>query len=188
MGLRKSPAPTRAQTGQAPFHRPVGIPYVKGLSEQLQRLFKKKNINIYHQPWNTLRQKLVHPKDKVDISRKCDVVYQINCSDCDKIYVGETCRSFGQRFKEHSKIMGNNLTAVGEHCASFNHNISLDACKILDSTETFHSRKIKEALFIKEVKPKLNRDGGFELPRIYGELLSRGRGSYGSRGGHVTGQ
>ena len=81
--------------------------------------------------------------------------------------------------------MGNNLTAVREHCASFNHNISLDTCKILDSTESFHSRKIKEALFIKEVKPMLNRDGGFELPRIYKELLSRGRGS---RGGHVTDQ
>ena len=180
-----SPTSTTAHTGQSVHHRPVGVPYVKGLSEQLQRLFKKQNINIYHQPWNTLRQRHVHPKDQVEIGKKCDVVYQIQCSDCDSTYVGETSRSFATRFKEHTKIMGNNLSAVGEHIACFNHNISMESCKILDSTEGFHSRKIKEALFIQEVKPNLNRDGGFELPRIYGELLSRGRGS---RRGHVTGQ
>ena len=73
--------------------------------------------------------------------------------------------------------MGNNLTAVREHCASLNHNINLESCKILDSTEGYHSHKGKEALFIHEVQPVLNRDGGLELPHNYGELLSHGRGS-----------
>ena len=52
--------------------------------------------------------------------------------------------------------------------------ILLQSCKILDSAETFHSQKVKEALYIKEFKPVLNRDGGLELPHIYRELLSCG--------------
>ena len=121
----------------------------------------------------------------MEINNKCDVIYKIPCCDCESTYVGETGRSFGQRFKEHSKIHGNNLTAVGEHCAAFNHHIDIESCKILDSGDNYYSRKVKEALYIQEEKPVLNRDGGLELPRIYGELSSLDRGS---RRGHVTGQ
>ena len=148
------PLPTvgKAHTGHMTSHRPVGMPYVKSLSEQLQRVFRKHNIQLYHQPWNTLRQKLVHPKDQLDIEKKCDVIYHMECPDCNLTYVGETCRSFGQRFKEHSKIKGNYLTAIGEHCAKTKHKMSIESCKILDSADQFHSRKVKEALFIKRVE------------------------------------
>jgi hypothetical protein len=140
-------------------HKPVGFPYIQGLSEHLQRVFKKHNVSIYHRPWNTLRQTLVHPKDRVEIEHKCDVVYQITWPDCNSVYIGETSRSFGQRFKEHCKTEGSNLSAVGEHCARTKHKLDLKSCKILDSDEGYHSRKIREALHIRQVKPSLNRDG-----------------------------
>ena len=74
-----SPTTSRAHTGQPTFHLPVGVPYVRGLSEQLQRVFRKHNISIYHKPWNTLRQKLVHPKDKVEINNKCVIQNSLLC-------------------------------------------------------------------------------------------------------------
>ena len=43
---------------------PVGLPYTKGLSEELQRIFKSLGVPTYHKPSSTLRQMLVHPKDK----------------------------------------------------------------------------------------------------------------------------
>ena len=77
----------------------IGLPYVKGLSEQLNRTFKQYGVNTYHKPVNTLRSMLVKPKDKDDITQKCNVIYQLACSDCGKKYVGETSRSFGIRRK-----------------------------------------------------------------------------------------
>ena len=105
----RQPTASKAHTGNINKHKPVGIPYIKGLYEQLQRLFGKYNIQVYHQPWNTLCQRLVHPKDQLDMQKKCDVIYHIKCPECNQSYVGETSRSIGQRFKEHCKTTGNNF-------------------------------------------------------------------------------
>ena len=154
LNIPKTPLPkpssSQAHTGHTTCHKAVGFTYIQGLSEHLQRLFRKQNISIYHRPWNTIPQSVVHPKDKVDIVRRCDVIYQINCPECESCYVGETSRSFGQRFKEHTKITGN-LSAIGEHCAKTRHKMELDHCKILDTAEGFHSHKTKAALYIKEM-------------------------------------
>ena len=42
----------------------VVIPYIQGVSERIQRLFKKHNIAPAMRPYNTLKNNLVHPKDK----------------------------------------------------------------------------------------------------------------------------
>ena len=49
------------------------------------------------------RNLLVHPKDKVEMSEKCEVVYKIPCGSCEKVYIGETGRKLGIRIKKHRK-------------------------------------------------------------------------------------
>ena len=58
------------------------LPYVKGLSERLQRIFKKHKISLHHKAGHTLRQELVRPKDKLEIHEKCGVVYETECGQC----------------------------------------------------------------------------------------------------------
>ena len=44
----------------------VGIPYVAGITESLQRMFRSHGVNAFVQPHNTVRSLLDAPKDKVD--------------------------------------------------------------------------------------------------------------------------
>jgi hypothetical protein len=162
------PSSSRQTSGPTIRRRSIGLPYIQGLSEHLQRVFKNSNIQVYHKPTNTLRQMLVHPKDSIELERKCDVIYEIKCPSCESTYVGETCRSFGQRFKEHCKTEGpaKSITAIGDHINRTGHVMDSKFCKILDTAEDYYPRKIKEALYIQERSPNMNRDRGLELPRI----------------------
>jgi len=54
-------------------------------------------------PRTTLRNVLVHLKDKVSKEDTAECVYKIPCKNCQKVYIGETGRSFRVRMKEHQK-------------------------------------------------------------------------------------
>ena len=54
-----------------------------GISERLQRIFKKHKINTAMKPHKTLRQTLVHPKDKGDTLKTGNCIYKICCKNCD---------------------------------------------------------------------------------------------------------
>ena len=77
------------------------IPYVKGISELLERIYRKHNICTAMRPHMTLRKLLVHPKDKREKEEQSGVVYSIPCIDCDKVYIGET----GQQKDRKSTMM-----------------------------------------------------------------------------------
>ena len=68
----------------------VVLHHVKGVSEQLRRIFKSYDIHAYFKPSNTLWQLLVHPKDKVEKGKVVVPVYHIYSEDCDASYIGET--------------------------------------------------------------------------------------------------
>ena len=54
---------------------PIALPYIRGLSENLQRLFRTHGIPTYHKPFNTLRNVLVKPKDNIPKDQQCGLVY-----------------------------------------------------------------------------------------------------------------
>ena len=62
---------------------PVVLPYIKGVWEQLRRVFRSFDVPTYFKLSNTLRQLLAHPKDKVDKGNMVGSVYHISCDDCD---------------------------------------------------------------------------------------------------------
>ena len=81
----------------------VTVPYVRSFTEKIQRIFTKHRVATVIKPQTTLRQVLVHPKDIVEKHKKAGVVYKIPCSQCEKVYIGETGRQLGTRITEHRK-------------------------------------------------------------------------------------
>ena len=119
-----------------------------------------------------LASNLVKPKDKVDIEKQCGLVYSLSCNNCPATYVGETARTLGTRFKEHTDGK-HTSSAVWEHIDATGHSYSMDKVKILAREDNFFHRKIREALKIHQHLPSLNRDRGLEMPPTLLRLLSR---------------
>ena len=61
----------------------VGLPYTKGLSEELRRTLRAHRVDRFFKPSNTLHQLLCPLKD---LSKKesSGVIYQINCEGIGK--------------------------------------------------------------------------------------------------------
>ncbi len=85
------------------------------------------------------------------------------------VYIGETKRPFGKRFKEHTNLTI--PTGVGDHCNATGHSVSLDNTKVLTIEPQWTKRKVKEPIYIKKSAPSMNREQGYQLPLIYHQLL-----------------
>ena len=69
----------------------------------------------------------------------------------------------GVRFKEHTKL--DRPTGVGEQCLNTGHSVSITNTKVLERELDWHKRKVKEAVHIRQRRPTMNRDQGYQLPR-----------------------
>ena len=100
-------------------------------------------------------------------------VYKINCEECEAAYIGETERSLKARFGEHRRP-SSTTSEVSKHIHtdSPNHTISLDNTKILSVESKWFERGVKEAIYIRALKPSLNKDGGrYNLPPVWNNII-----------------
>ena len=97
---KKQTGKEQAGTSQHNQEKPCGfavLPYIKGVSERLARVFRKRNINLYSKAGRTIRNLVVGPKDPLETQEQCGVIYEFGCESCEQTYVGETGRSLGER-------------------------------------------------------------------------------------------
>ena len=159
---------------------------MKGVSERLQRSFKKRNISLYHKAGQTLRQLLVHPKDKMEPQEQCGVVYEHGCGVCGEVYIGETGRSLGERTEEHEKSIKkcDCTSALSQHQDKTGHVTKLpliDKMKIMEKEPREKHRKVLEAINIQLKGASLNQNKGTDLPVVYLPLLKEEEGARGGR-------
>ena len=120
------------------------LPYVKGLTESVARVLKRHQIATAIKPMKTIRNILVHPKDKQERDEKSDFFYKIPCKNCEQVYISETGRKIGTRLKEYTKdveskrkglitrssrtesLTENNKSAITVHVNKHNHEIDLE--------------------------------------------------------------
>ena len=147
----------------------INSPYNKGLSESFKNIFKKYGIQVHFTSGKTLKDELVAPKVKDHITKKSGIIYRFKCDrlECDEEYIGETSRTFRERFKEHLKAP----SPIHNHSNTTGHTTSLENFSIVGREEQNLSRLIKESMFIRANIPSLNKNiGKYHLP-IYGMRL-----------------
>ena len=132
------------------------LTYVKGLSERLEKTIRQNcpNTRIAFRSRNTCNQQLFSKlKDKVPKYEKCNVVYKIDCKDCEKCYVGMTKQKLKHRINQHKNDIKKNYeekTALSAHAVSLNHTINFDDVRIVEVESNLLKRSILEMIHIKK--------------------------------------
>ena len=123
---------------------------------------------------NTLKDELVAPKDIDHITKKSGIIYRFKCDrlECDEEYIGETSRTFGERYKEHLKAP----SPIHDHSNTSGHTTSLENFSIEGKEEQNLFRLIKESMFIRVNSPSLNKNiGKYHLLHLWDEVLINSR-------------
>ena len=148
-------------TGHQQQNPYIVVPYYKGLSESLKRTCNKYGVQVYFKGGNTFRSLLMAPKDKDPMLKKSGVIYRYKCDrvECDEEYIGESSRTFGERFKEHQKAP----SPIFYHYNTTGHKISLENFGIVGREDQNLMRTTKEVLYIRVNNPSLNRNIAIHL-------------------------
>ena len=112
---------------------------------------------------------LVKPKDKYPLERKSGTIYWHQCRElmCDEDYIGETFRTFGERYKEHLKepspIYGQSTQA--------GHSTNPENFTIIEREDHGLARTIKKSIYIRINNPTLNKNVGKYNHHIWDRVL-----------------
>ena len=89
--------------------------------------------------------------------------------ECTEEYIGESARTFGEKFKEHLK----HPSLIYDHSNITGHSTTLDNFSIVWREDQNLMRLIKEAIYIRLNSPSLNKNiGKYHLPHIWDEVLN----------------
>ena len=143
------------------------FPYISDeIDRKVKRIFREENINVrLTRKGYTIRQYLNKTnkrnpctltgcilKDPNICSRK-NVIYQITCNTCNSTYIGSTIRHLHIRVREH---LSNKSSSVYKHLRSCGNNGNNISVQVLSSDHDCCNIRIREAIFIKKFKPKIN--------------------------------
>ena len=125
---------------------------------------------MYFTGGKTIKDLLMASKDKDHIAKKSGIIYRFKCDrvECDEEYIGESSRTFGERFKEHLKPP----FPICDHFNATGHTPTLENFSIVGREDQNLMRIIKEAIFVRVNNPSLNKDiYKYHLPHIWDDVL-----------------
>ena len=149
----------------------IVIPYTWGLEESIKKTCCKYDIQTHFKGNRTIKQILVKPTDKDPMGKKSGTIYYYQCGEltCNEECIGETSRTFGERFKEHLK----EPLPIHVHSTQTGHNTTPENFNIIGREDHGLARTIKESIVIRVNNPTLKRNvGKYNLNHIWDRGLS----------------
>ena len=148
----------------------IVIPYTQDLCESIKKICGRYGIQTHFKGGRTIKNLLVSPKDKDPMVNQSGAIYWYQCGDlgCDDEYIGETSRTFGERYKEHLKAP----SAIHHHSSQTGHTTNHNNFQIIGREGQNLARNIKESIYIRVNNPSLNNNiGKFNLSHIWDRVL-----------------
>ena len=132
------------------------VPYSQGLCESYKNICGIYGVQVHIKGGNTLKNLLMFPKDRQAITKESVIIYWLKCgrTECDDEYIGESARTFEERYKKHLKAR----SPIFEHQNSTDHITTVMSFRIIARDGQNMARAIKEAIYIRVNNPTLNRD------------------------------
>ena len=171
---RTSPPPSPSnETQHEETRKTLHTPYIRGLSEKLEKICTPLGIKAVFTSAHTLKRSLMRVKSRHPEDKKKGVIYQIPCGDCDQLYIGESKRTLKIRMAEHKRAVlrsdPNNGIAV--HVAKSEHRINWTEAKVVKSVQGYWERRTIEAIKMKKSGSTMNLDQGLQLPTVWNPVL-----------------
>jgi len=152
----------------------VTFPYVRNLSEDIKSKLRNM-IDVCFTIPKKLDMVIRKGKDKIDAKRVTDVVYKIDCVNCEMTYIGQTKRHIATRINEHKNNINNskgNFSVVTDHRLNLNHDFDWQKPIILHKERNRKKREIAEMFFIKKFDNNINLQRDTEnLNSIYDSII-----------------
>ena len=123
----------------------INLPYVEGTSEKLRRILRSHKISSPFYTEMTLCKLLCKPNDRVATEDKNNIIYEIDCSNCQAVYFGESKWSLKLHSDEHKRSTRNcdcDKIEIARHCWKADHNFNWDQEKVVYRESMLIPRKI----------------------------------------------
>ena len=164
MDMKNESKKKKERTNGKEFRGAVRIPYLKGISENFQRIMSKHNIRTIFLPGKKI--KAIKNRAQTPLgNREKEIVYEISCKCENSTYIGETWRRAETREKEHRSnvrltkrdIEDNNLESaerrmnrddggLPKHTTVCDQGIDWENIKVLANESGTRQRKVREGI------------------------------------------
>ena len=97
----------------------LNLSCIEGISVKLRRILRSHKIRSIFCTEMTLRKLLCKPKDRVATEDKSNIVYEIDCSNCQAVFFDESKPSLKSRSDEHKRFIRNcdcDKNEIAKHC------------------------------------------------------------------------
>ena len=151
------------QTHDELIKQRIFLPHAKDISKLTTCLLEPYGIQVARKPTSTLRRLVSRPKRPTTSSDQTCVTYKVQCTNCWKLYVGQTGRKLSTRMHEHQLAVKKHesLSLISSHADAQLHSFNFP--DVLDRAMMKGGREFLEAWHL--TSDSINRH--IELDNIY---------------------
>lgn len=139
----------------------ISLPFYPKITNPIQAVLKHHGFHVVYKSNNTLKDLLCNLKDKIPQEEKSGI-YQIPCSNCPAVYIGQTRRKFKIRLREHRNAVENeraNDSSVAAHTSTLDHTVDWENAKLIKNVRKTSHLNAWESMYIATSdRPLMNED------------------------------